>query len=303
MIVSKTIADCRAQRRQMGRVALVPTMGALHSGHLSLIQTARRYAQHVAVSIFVNPTQFGAREDYHKYPRPTASDIEKCQAAGVDLVFQPEVEEMYPERARPMPLGGADQAGGVPVESAAPEVRVDIPALSSVLEGRFRPGHFKGVCQVVAKLFNIMSPDVACFGQKDYQQLRILTAMVEALNWPIEIVRCPTIRDPDGLAMSSRNVHLSPPERQRALSISKALFTAQEEFNQGVRQTNRLVTTIQKLLLAGGEQGRVPLLIDYVAAVDSMTLKNVDTVAEPTVLAVAARVGKTRLIDNVVLMP
>ena len=303
MIVCKTIADCRTQRRQLGRLALVPTMGALHSGHLSLIHAAKRCAPHVAVTIFVNPTQFGAREDYNKYPRPVESDIEKCQAAGVDLVFNPQVEEMYPERSRPMALGGADQTSPAPLDTTVPEIQIDIPTLSGVLEGRFRPGHFKGVCQVVAKLFNIMTPDVACFGQKDYQQLRILTAMVEALNWPIEIVRCPTIRESDGLAMSSRNVHLSPPERQRALSISKALFTAQEEFNQGVRQTNRLVTTMQKILLAGGEQGRVPLLIDYVAAVDSMTLKNVDTVTEPTVLAVAARVGKTRLIDNIVLMP
>ncbi|MGA2581946.1 MAG: pantoate--beta-alanine ligase [Tepidisphaeraceae bacterium] len=283
MLIAKTIAECRMQRRQLGKLALVPTMGALHSGHLSLIQAARKYAPHVAVSIFVNPTQFGAKEDFHKYPRPIEADLAKCQSAGVDMVFDPSAEEMYPANH--------------------PEISVDLPNLSGVLEGRFRPGHFKGVCQVVAKLFNIFQPDAACFGQKDYQQFRILSAMVQALNWPIEIVRCPTIRDPDGLALSSRNQYLSPPERQRALSISKALFTAQEEFSKGVRQTNRLITTMQNILLSGGEQGRVPLQIDYVAAVDAISLKNVDTVTEPAVLAIAARVGKTRLIDNILLIP
>jgi pantoate--beta-alanine ligase len=159
------------------------------------------------------------------------------------------------------------------------------------------------VCQVVAKLFNIVAPDVAVFGQKDYQQLRILTRMVEELNWPIQIVACPTLRDSDGLALSSRNKYLAPAERQRALAISRGLFAAQKEFASGVRQANRLVTTVQNILLEGASPGRIALLIDYVAAVDAQTLRTVETISRPAVIAVAARVGQTRLIDNVILTP
>jgi pantoate--beta-alanine ligase len=287
MIVSKTISDCRQKRKDFGRLALVPTMGALHVGHMSLVDIARKHSPQVAVSIFVNPTQFGPREDFEKYPRTIEQDLAKCEAVGVDLVFVPSVQEMYPT--------------GVTAEAA--DVHLDMPSLSSVLEGRARPNHFKGVCQIVAKLFNILTPDVACFGQKDYQQLRILGAMVEALNWPIEIVGCPTVREPDGLAMSSRNQYLIPPQRQRALAINKALTAAADDFAKGVRQANRLVSTVQNILLAGGVQGRVPLLIDYVAAVDAQTLRNIEVVSAPAVLAVAARVADTRLIDNVMLIP
>jgi len=287
MIVSKTIADCRQKRQEMDRLALVPTMGALHVGHMSLVDIARKHAPQVGVSIFVNPTQFGPREDFEKYPRTIEQDLAKCESVGVDLVFVPAVQEMYPT--------------GVAAEAA--DVHLDMPSLSAVLEGRARPNHFKGVCQIVAKLFNIVTPDVACFGQKDYQQLRIMSAMVEALNWPIEIVGCPTVREPDGLAMSSRNQYLSAPQRQRALAINKALSAAADDFARGVRQANRLVSTVQNILLAGGVQGRVPLLIDYVAAVDAQTLRNVEVVSAPTVLAVAARVADTRLIDNVMLVP
>jgi len=287
MIVCTTIADCREHRGKLERAALVPTMGALHAGHLSLIDIARRHAPHVIVSIFVNPTQFGPKEDFYKYPRPLEEDLAKCNAAGVDLVFNPGVEEMY--------------AKGPLADSAAELVHLDIPPLTGMLEGRIRPNHFKGVCQVVAKLFNIVQPNVACFGEKDYQQLRVLSAMAAALNWPIEIVPCPTVREPDGLAMSSRNQYLSEAERQRALSISRGLFAARDEFDKGVRQTNRLIATVQNILLSAGTQGRVPLLIDYVAAVDAITLKNVEVICAPTVLAVAARVGKVRLIDNVIL--
>lgn len=275
MIVVHTIAECRAERKKLGRLALVPTMGALHAGHLSLIDVARKNAPHVAVSIFVNPTQFGPTEDLSRYPRPIESDLAKCEATGVDLLFHPASEEMY----RP----------------GVPDVVVDLPSLSGVLEGKHRPGHFKGVCQVVAKLFNILQPDVALFGQKDFQQLLILTAMVQALDFPIEIVACPTLREPDGLAMSSRNQYLSAEERQKALSISRGLFAAQEEWRKGITQTNRLIATIQKPIL---EQH---VNIDYVAAVDPVTLKNVEGVHGPTLLAVAARVGKTRLIDNLVV--
>jgi pantoate--beta-alanine ligase len=281
MKVVHTIAEFRDERAKYDRIALVPTMGALHAGHISLIETAHQHAPNVAVSIFVNPTQFGPREDFARYPRPIDSDVEKCRNAGVDLIFNPPPEEMYPARAN------------APDPSA--EIVLDLPALSSVLEGKHRPGHFKGVCQVVAKLFNITHPTVACFGQKDFQQLRILSAMVEALNWPIKMVACPTLREPDGLAMSSRNQYLSPEDRQRALAISRALFAAQKEVKAGVTQTNRLIATIQKPML---EQH---LNIDYVAAVDPLTLRNVDRVAGATVLAVAARVGVTRLIDNVIV--
>jgi pantoate--beta-alanine ligase len=283
MNVVRTIADARAARAPMGQIALVPTMGALHAGHLSLIEEAKKRVPRVAVSIFVNPTQFGPREDFSKYPRPIEEDLAKCEAAGVELVFNPIVDEMY----RP----------------GTSEIVVDLPALSGVLEGKHRPGHFKGVCQVVAKLFNILTPNFACFGRKDFQQLRILTAMAEALDWPIEIVGCPTIREEDGLAMSSRNQYLSPDERQRALAIYRALTQAQKEVGEGVRQTNRLLATMHHTLMDKGNLGRVPFSIDYVAAVDADSLKPVETITTPTVLAAAARVGNTRLIDNVLVEP
>ncbi|MEO6437359.1 MAG: pantoate--beta-alanine ligase [Tepidisphaeraceae bacterium] len=283
MQVVRSIADARAERHKRQRVALVPTMGALHAGHLSLIDHAKKHASHVFVSIFVNPTQFGPREDFNKYPRPVEEDLAKCEAAGVDLVFNPAPAEMY----RP---GAAD-------------VVVDLPSLSSVLEGKHRPGHFKGVCQVVAKLFNILTPDVACLGQKDYQQLRIITAMVEALDWPIQIVGCPTLRDPDGLALSSRNQFLLPDERSRALSIPRGLMQAKQQVSEGIRQTNRLLTTMKNTLLDVGSLGRIPVSVDYVACVDPQTFKPVETITAPTLLAVAARVGTTRLIDNVMVEP
>ena len=276
MRVFQTIAEVRAARG-FGALALVPTMGALHAGHLSLVETARSRAGAVAVSIFVNPTQFGPREDYSRYPRPLESDLQKCEAAGVDWVFTPGEMEMYPVNS--------------------PAIVIDLPTVDNVLEGKHRPGHFRGVCQVVAKLFNIIQPSVACFGQKDFQQLRVLSAMVEALNWPIEVVACPTLRDPDGLAMSSRNQYLSPVERQKALSISKTLFNSQEMVAGGIKQASRLITRMQQDLLAQH------LSIDYVAAVDPVTLKNVEVMSGPTVLAIAVRVGATRLIDNVVVTP
>jgi pantoate--beta-alanine ligase len=283
MEILKTISDCRELRPKFERLALVPTMGALHAGHLSLIETAKKHSPHVAVSIFVNPTQFGPREDFSKYPRPLEADLEKCRAAGVDLVFCPAGEEMYP--------------------SWHQDIVIDLPQLTGVLEGKHRPGHFKGVCQIVAKLFNILRPDVACFGQKDFQQLRVLTAMVESLDWPIEIIACPTIRESDGLALSSRNQFLSPDERQRALSISRALIQAQNDVRNGVRQANRLVATMQNIVLEKGTLGRIPVSVDYAAAVDPITLKPVESITGPTVLAIAATIGKTRLIDNVIVEP
>jgi pantoate--beta-alanine ligase len=172
-----------------------------------------------------------------------------------------------------------------------------------VLEGKHRPGHFKGVCQIVAKLFNIIQPQVALFGQKDFQQLRVLTAMVEALDWPIDVIGCETVRDPDGLAMSSRNQYLSADERERALAISRALMLANGEVKEGERRANKLIASMQNTLLDVGQLGRIPVSIDYIAAVDPISLKHVDNITGPTVLAIAARVGKTRLIDNIVVTP
>jgi pantoate--beta-alanine ligase len=275
MNVVRTIAQARSLRAGGSPLALVPTMGALHAGHVSLFTLAKQHAAQVAASIFVNPTQFGPREDYTKYPRPIEEDLAKCEQAGVDWVFAPEAQEMY----RP----------------GLTDITIDLPQLANVLEGKHRPGHFSGVCQVVAKLFNIVQPTVAVFGQKDYQQLRIITAMVDALDFAVRIVPGPTVREGDGLAMSSRNQYLSETDRQKALSISRALFIAKGEYTKGIRQTNRLITTMQKVML---EQH---LSIDYIAAVDPQTLKPVDGVGGPTVLAVAARVGNTRLIDNVII--
>ena len=281
MIVCKTITQCREAREKLGRLALVPTMGALHEGHMSLVQTAHTHAPKVAVSIFVNPTQFGPSEDFSKYPRPIELDLAMCERAGVELVFNPEPGDMYPP--------------------GSPEISVDLPQLTTVLEGRHRPGHFKGVCQVVAKLFHILQPQVACFGMKDFQQLCVLQAMTRALDFPLEIIACPTIREADGLAMSSRNRYLTPEQRQRALSLSRGLFAAREQGAGGIRQTARLVALMQQTILAPGNLGHVPVAIDYVAAVDPQTLRPRELVDGPTLLALAVRVGTTRLIDNIVV--
>ena len=308
MKVLRTIPALREHRATLGRrVALVPTMGALHAGHVSLMEIAKRHAQHVGVTIFVNPTQFGPREDFHKYPRPIEADLDKCERAGVDFVFNPSVEEMYPPNPHAgrahVPHGDFVKPGfkpqiEIPLSERHPHnIVIDLPSLTNVLEGQKRPGHFKGVCQVVAKLFNICSPHVACFGEKDYQQLRVISAMVEALNVPVEIVPCPTLRDPDGLAMSSRNQYLSPDERRKALTIIRALRAAEEEVRNGFRQTIRLITTAQRIIL---EQH---LQIDYIATVDPHTFTPAPEVNAPTLMAIAARVGNTRLIDNVVLRP
>jgi pantoate--beta-alanine ligase len=277
MKIAQTVADVMADRASMGRIAFVPTMGALHEGHLSLIRLARQQAEHVVVSIFVNPTQFGQREDLSKYPRPLEADLEKCQREGVSLVFNPGVEQMY----RP----------------DAPAMVFEWPSLTHVLEGKFRPGHFSGVCQVVAKLFHIVTPQVAVFGQKDFQQLRVIREMVTALNFPVQLVAGPTVREADGLAMSSRNAYLSAAERQQALAIPRALQMVEAEVKAGVRSGARLITTMKRTIL------EKHMLIDYLACVDPDTLKEVETVTGPTVLAIAARAGTTRLIDNVTVCP
>ena len=281
MKIAQTVADVMADRNELGQaggtIAFVPTMGALHEGHLSLIRLAKQHAKHVIVSIFVNPTQFGQREDLSKYPRPIDADLQKCQSEGVSLVFNPSVEEMY--------------------KAGAPSIVFEWPALTHVLEGKFRPGHFSGVCQVVAKLFHIVTPEIAVFGQKDFQQLRVIREMVESLNFPVRLVAGPTMRESDGLAMSSRNTYLSPVERQQALAIPRALQLAEAEVKAGVRSGARLITTMKRAVL------EKHLLIDYLACVDPDTLREVETVTGPVVLAIAARAGSTRLIDNVTVAP
>ena len=258
-------------------------MGALHQGHLSLVERAKREAGSTFVSIFVNPTQFGPNEDFHRYPRPIGEDLERCRRAGVDVVFVPSVDEIYP--------------------SGAPAAHVDVPALTNVLDGLHRPGHFAGVCQVVAKLFNIVQPTAACFGEKDFQQLAVLSAMVRALDFPLRIVPCPTIREADGLAMSSRNRYLTPEQRERGLAISRGLFAVQEALQDGERSVATLTAQLHKIVLDAGNQPQVPVGLDYATIVDAVTLAPIGSIeaGRPARALVAMRVGTTRLIDNVAL--
>jgi pantoate--beta-alanine ligase len=223
----------------------------------------------------VNPTQFGPKEDFTKYPRPLEADLAMCKSVGVDLVFAPEAAEIY--------------------QPGSPKVSIDLPELTTVLEGAHRPGHFAGVCQVVAKLFNIVQPDAALFGRKDFQQLMVLSAMTAALNFPIEIVPCPTAREAGGLAMSSRNRYLSPEERTRALAINRSLRFAEEQVKAGRRDASGILNSMREMLL---EQR---MDIDYVAAVDPKTLQAVEPIDLPVVFTIAARVGTTRLIDNLLV--
>ncbi|WP_326646928.1 pantoate--beta-alanine ligase [Streptosporangium sp. NBC_01755] len=252
-------------------LALVPTMGALHEGHRSLIRLARRRAAHVVVSIFVNPLQFGPSEDFSRYPRTFDADLEVCEAEGVDVVFAPSVEDMYlPDR----------------------QVGVSAGQMGAIVEGEFRPGHLDGMLTVVLKLFNLVQPDVAVFGQKDAQQLAMIRRMVADLNLPVSVLGAPTVREPDGLALSSRNRYLSPEDRVAGLALSRAL-------NAGAGQ--RTPAEIRRAALAVLE-AEPSLAVDYLVLVDPATFAEVgdDHVGEG-ILAVAARVGSTRLIDNVTL--
>lgn len=270
-------AASRNARRGGKRLGLVPTMGALHEGHLSLVRAAREQCDQVAASIFVNPLQFGPSEDLAKYPRNFDRDRELLAREGVDFVFAPGVDEMYP-------------AGAV--------TYVTVEGLSDKLCGRSRPGHFRGVTTVVAKLFNIVEPDRAYFGQKDAAQSTIIRRMVRDLNVPVEIVVCPIVREPDGLAMSSRNAYLDPPQRQAALVLHRSLMAVQERFDQGERKVMTLI-----------EAGRQPFAqdptvrLDYFEMVDPETLDPVVDLSRGALVAVAAFVGKARLIDNIVLGP
>jgi len=267
-----------AVARERGlRVGVVPTMGALHRGHLALVAEARTRAQVVVVTVFVNPTQFGPNEDFTKYPRMLEKDVEACRAAGADLVFSPgDPQVIYPE---------------------GDETRVRVPTTAKHLEGEFRPHHFEGVATVCIKLFQIVGPSVAIFGRKDYQQLQLVTRMVRDLFLPIEIVGLPTIREDDGLALSSRNAYLSPEERTRARAIPLGLSAAVRLYASGERRVGTLVSAARGLIEEAATS------IDYVAIADERTVAPFadDATVDRAVMAVAARVGTTRLIDNVVL--
>jgi pantoate--beta-alanine ligase len=283
--IVNTIAAVRAARQQWREsrrsVGLVPTMGALHAGHLSLVRAARARLNAegaVAVSIFVNPTQFGPKEDYASYPRTLEADCALLEAEGVDLVFAPSVAEMYP-------------AGGVGTV-------VRVGGLAERLDGASRPGHFDGVATVVAKLFHIIEPQQAFFGQKDAAQVAVLRAMVRDLNFPAELVSCPIVREPDGLAMSSRNRYLSPEDRHRARVLSSALRTVEALADARETPTAALIEAARQVIAS-----EPPVRVDYLAAVDPLTLAPVETLQRETLFAVAAYVGTTRLIDNTILKP
>ena len=270
-------AACDAVRKSGARLGFVPTMGALHAGHLSLVEVARRHAEHVAVSIFVNPTQFGPNEDFERYPRNLERDVELLASAGADLVFAPTAAEMYPPGER---------------------TRVNVSGLSEHLCGPFRPGHFQGVATVVSKLFAVAGPCTAVFGRKDYQQLKIIERLARDLLLPVQVVGEPTVRDVDGLALSSRNAYLSAAERQRALSIPRALAGAAARFAHGERRAGALLEPVRALLQ------QAELRLDYADIADAdqlFPLSMDDVVADRAVIAVAAFCGTTRLIDNLVL--
>ncbi|MGH7934701.1 MAG: pantoate--beta-alanine ligase, partial [Candidatus Binataceae bacterium] len=264
-------------RRKGDRIAFVPTMGFLHEGHLTLMREGRRRASLLASSLFVNPTQFGPNEDFARYPRSFERDCELMRTVPVDVLFAPEPEVMFPPGS---------------------QTWVEATEITRGLCGDHRPGHFRGVTTVVAKLFNIVKPHIALFGQKDFQQLRAIQRMVCDLNFDIEIVPVATVREADGIAMSSRNAYLSPAERKRALALSRALAAAREEFMAGAREPSALVGAVRRVL----EQAP-GVRIEYVEAVDSETLRPVAAAERPLVVAIAAYVGATRLIDNMVLKP
>lgn len=279
MKVAKTIKSVRAlvkaARRRGKKIGFVPTMGALHVGHISLIKAAARKCDFVVVSIFVNPAQFGKGEDFEKYPRPLGADLKICKKAGVDVVFAPATKEMYPDENLTW---------------------VNVERLSEPLCGRFRPGHFRGVATVCAKLFNIVGPDIAFFGQKDAQQAIVIKRMVADLNMPLEIDICPTVRQPDGLAVSSRNQYLTGQQKKDATLIYKSLVTCREMVDAGVKDPKTIIKEMRKILK------KIPSAeIEYISIVDAGTLGRIDRIAGKILAAVAVRTGLTRLIDNVLL--
>jgi len=279
MKVAKTIKSVRKLvkiARNAGKtIGFVPTMGALHIGHISLIEAAKKRCDFVVVSIFVNPTQFGAGEDFEKYPRPLAADLKICRKAGVDVVFAPTAKEMYGD-------------GNL--------TWVDVEKLTGLLCGQFRSGHFRGVATVCAKLFNIVLPNIAFFGQKDAQQAAVIKRMVADLNMPLKIIVCPTVRQPNGLAVSSRNQYLTPVQKKDATLLYKSLQKCREMVNAGVRNVPEIVTQMRKILNSS------PLIeIEYISIVDAETLEAIGRISGRVLVALAVRIGSTRLIDNILL--
>ena len=278
MQVCKTVVEMRAACRDAkrpGALGLVPTMGALHEGHLSLVLAARSRCEVVAVSIFVNPLQFGPTEDFAKYPRNFEQDAEMLEKAGVDLIFAPSADEMYPEDAT---------------------TYVTVEGLSDRLCGRSRPGHFRGVTTVVSKLFHIIGPDFAFFGQKDAAQLAMIRKMVRDLNVPVEIVRCPIVREADGLALSSRNRYLTADQRKTALVLHRSLVRVKGLYEKGRRKAADLISAAREVF-----DTEPSARLDYFEIVDAETLEPQPDAAPGALVAVAAFVGSTRLIDNIVL--
>ena len=277
MLTVRTISEVRkavGQARQAGRsVGFVPTMGALHTGHYSLITEARARCDFVVVSVFVNPTQFCPGEDLDAYPRDLEVDHRGCEDAGVDLLFAPEIAEVYP---------------------GAPLTTVTVSKVTAPLCGRYRPEHFDGVTTVVAKLFNIVCPTMAFFGEKDYQQLTVVRKMVLDLDMPVEVVGCPTVREADGLAVSSRNGYLDVDQRKQATCLYRSMLEAAEAVRGGKRDAAELVRQIERTIHAAG-----PATIDYVNVVDLVSLEDVEVVQRPVRICMAVRIGDCRLIDNI----
>jgi len=280
MTLIETVKEWRAWRKAAGKVIFVPTMGALHEGHATLVREARKMAgteAQVAASIFVNPLQFGPNEDFDRYPRTLEADLALCREAGADVVFAPAVKEVYHE----------DRS-----------VQISENSLSKVLCGASRPGHFDGVCTVVAKLFNLVQPDEAVFGKKDYQQLAIIRRLVRDLNFPVEIHGVETVRESDGLAMSSRNRYLSAAERAQAPALRAALVKAKDAWQSGVTGSRKLLEIIHQHLADHASLGRK----DYIAVVDRHSLQPLDIVKSDGLIALAVFFDKARLIDNVELL-
>ena len=276
MKVVTTIAECRAERAAIsGPIGLTPTMGYLHEGHLSLVRRARAENAAVAASIFVNPAQFGPNEDLARYPRDPERDLSLLKAEGVDFVFMPAPDDVYPP--------GFD-------------TWVEPGAIANRLEGKMRPGHFRGVATVVLKLFSIVQAERAYFGAKDAQQLRVIRQMVRDLNLPVEVIACPTVREPDGLALSSRNVYLSAEERVKALSLSASLRLAEQLVAEGERRARSIRARMRVLIAANAG-----VSLDYISIADSDTLEELSIIDRPALVSLAVRVGATRLIDNVVI--
>jgi len=279
MLITRTIAETRTAiahaRAQGKRIGFVPTMGYLHEGHLQLIDIARQHSDFVVVSIFVNPTQFGPHEDFASYPRDFERDRKLCEARGADLIFAPEVSEMYPERSL---------------------ITFQIEKLADHLCGARRPGHFNGVVLVVSKLFNIVQPDIAVFGQKDAQQLIIIKRLVQDLNFPVRIISAPTVREPDGLAMSSRNVYLSPTQRAQSTVLYKSLQRAKALIESGERDAKRVIAEIERVIATASEAK-----IDYIEIVRVSDLQPIEKLDGLVLIALAVYFGKARLIDNIIL--